>query len=223
MIERCLLALVTFSAGLSGAVGIAQDCPGRPYPNTVVRNPLDLTSSNGVLNLALTLRSREMMELPMKVCYAYQAASGTMEAPTLRLNPGDLLELALTNRMAYVRPHKPVPKPSPSPHDPCAGGTVATTSTNIDFDGLSIPPDCHQGEVSLTTIENTDPAFDYKIRIPADNPPGMYLYHADRLGSATLQVNGGASGALIVGGIEKGEAGGSGSSGAASDRTAGVR
>ena len=197
------LTVATCNLALGGVVASVQDCPARPFPNTVVKNPVDLNATRGALKVALTLRSREMMELPLKVCYVYQSDSGPVEAPTLRVDPGDLLELALTDRMTYVRPHKPVPKASPSPHDPCAGGTLATTSTNIDFDGLNLPPDCRQGEVSKTTIENTDPAFEYQVKIPKDNPPGMYLYHPHRQGSTTLQVNGGASGVLIVGGMEK--------------------
>ncbi len=190
-------------AACNGAVGPVQDCPGRPYPNTIVKNPPDVDSSNGVLKIALTLRSREMMELPLKVCYAYEAGPLTVESPTLRLNPGDLLDLSLADRMSYVRPHQPVPKSSPYPHNPCGGGTTATTSTNIEFYGLVIPPGCHAGEVSATTIENTDPPFDYQFQIPKDHPPGLYWYHPDRQGSATLQLNGGASGALIIGGMEK--------------------
>jgi FtsP/CotA-like multicopper oxidase with cupredoxin domain len=180
-----------------------RDCPARPYPDTEVENPADLTAVNGVLKVPLTLRSREMMELPFKACYVYQAGSAPVEAPTLRLDPGNLLELSLTDRLTYVRPHTIVQPSSAAPHDPCAGGTIETTSTNVDFDGLNIPPDCHQGEASSTTIENTDPAFDYQFRIPADNPPGMYWYHPHLQGSTTLQLNGGASGVLIVNGMEK--------------------
>jgi FtsP/CotA-like multicopper oxidase with cupredoxin domain len=197
--------LAVAACGMRFGSGLAQtrDCPARPYPGTVVKNPPDLTASNGLLKVSLTLRSREMMELPLKVCYVYEAASTSVEAPTLRLDPGDRLELSLTDRLTYVRPHTPVPPSSSSPHDPCAGGTTATTSTNIDFHGLIIPPDCHQGEVSFTTIENTDQAFDYQFRIPRDNPPGMYWYHPHLHGSATLQLNGGASGILIISGMQK--------------------
>lgn len=180
-----------------------RDCPARPSSNSVVKNPPDLTAIDGLLKLDLTPRSRQMLELPLKVCYVYEASSGPVEAPTLRLNPGDQLELALTDALTYVRPHTRVPAPSPSPHDPCAGGVIATTSTNIDFHGLDIPPNCHQGEVSLTTVERTDPAFTYSFQIPKDNLPGMYWYHPHLQGSATLQLNGGASGILIVNGMEK--------------------
>jgi FtsP/CotA-like multicopper oxidase with cupredoxin domain len=200
---RHFLAIATFGMSVGGVMAQSQDCPARPYPDTEVRNPLDLIARNGVLKVPLTLRSREMMELPLKVCYVYDAGSAAVEAPTLRLDPGDRLELSLTDRLTYVRPHTPVLPSSAAPHDPCAGGAIETTSTNIDFHGLNIPPDCHQGEVSSTTIENTDPAFDYRFQVPADNPPGMYWYHPHLQGSTTLQLNGGASGVLIVSGMEK--------------------
>jgi len=202
-ISRYLTTVWTCGMGLAGAMAQTSVCPARPSSNSLVKNPLDLTAIDGVLKVDLTLRSRQMLELPLKVCYVYEASSGSVEAPTLRLNPGDQLQLDLTDRLTYVRPHTRPAAPSPTPHDPCAGGVMATTSTNIDFHGLHIPPDCHRGEISVTAIENTDPAFQYKFQIPKDHPPGMYWYHPHLQGSATLQLNGGASGVLIVGGMEK--------------------
>lgn len=200
---RYLLVVWTYSVVLGGAVAQDSGCVGRPYPNTVVKNPPDLAAVDGALKVALTLRSQEIMEQPLKACYVYEAGSERVEAPTLRLDPGDQLELALTNNFTYFRHHTTPPPPSQAPHDPCAGGNTATTSTNIDFHGLSIPPVCHQGEVTVTTIENTDPAFAYKVQIPKDHPPGLYWYHPLRQGSATVQLNGGASGVLIISGTEK--------------------
>jgi FtsP/CotA-like multicopper oxidase with cupredoxin domain len=187
----------------SSALAQPRDCPARPGPSSVVENPPDLIANDGLLKVSLTLRSQEMMEFPLKVCYVDETASTSVEAPTLRVNPGDELDLSLSNHLTYVPPRTPALPPSPAPHDPCSGGTITSTSTNIDFDGLGIPTKCHQGEVSTTTIENTDPPFDYRFRIPQNHPPGMYWYHPHLLGSATLQLNGGASGVLIVGGMEK--------------------
>ena len=88
-------------------------------------------------------------------------------------------------------------------HDPlCTGGTMGPTSTNIHFHGLNIPPVCHQDEIINTDIENTDPAFKYQILIPQNDAPGMYWYHPHLHGASTLQLNGGAAGALIVDGME---------------------
>jgi FtsP/CotA-like multicopper oxidase with cupredoxin domain len=189
-IGRYFLAVWTCGIAIGDAMAQSNGCPARPYANTIVKNPLDLTAVDGVLKAGLTLRSREMLEQSLKVCYVYEASSGPVEAPTLRLDPGDQLELTLTDRLSYVPPHTDA-------------ATSVATSTNIDFHGLNIPADRHQGEVSTTAIRNTDPAFAYKFQIPKDHPPGMYWYHPLLAGSATLQLNGGASGVLIVGGMEK--------------------
>ena len=68
----------------------------------------------------------------------------------------------------------------------------------MHFHGLNVPPVCHQDDVINTVIESGDPAFQYSIQIPANEPPGMYWYHPHIHGITTQQVNGGASGAIIV-------------------------
>jgi FtsP/CotA-like multicopper oxidase with cupredoxin domain len=203
VIRSYLLAVTACGIHFSSAMAQPRDCPERPAPNFVVENPPERIARNGSLKVALSLRSQEMMEFPLKVCYVDETATPAVEAPTLRLNPGDELDLSLSNQLTYVRHGTPPLPPSPDPHDPCDGGTITTTSTNIDFDGVAIPTQCHQGEISTTAIENRDPPFHYHFRIPADHPPGLYWYHPHAKGSATLQLNGGASGLLIVGGMEK--------------------
>src|SRR5262249_27387436 len=49
------------------------------------------------------------------------------------------------------------------------------------------------------------PPFEYRFRIPANQPPGLYWYHPHLHGFTKTQVLGGASGALIVEGIERAE------------------
>ena len=211
---RALLAMLLCGAGLGHAVAQSTGCPARPQPGTVVNNPLDLYSTNGVLAAAFTMRSEVATFL--QECYVYEAATAAVEAPTLHLNPGDRLILKLTNRLTYLPPPPPgqkaamppmanmAPASSGAPQDkPCRGGTMAATSTNIHFHGLNIPPVCHQDEIIDTDIENTDPAFEYSFQVPANDAPGMYWYHPHLHGQSTLQVNGGAAGALIVGGMEK--------------------
>ena len=196
-----LLAACAARAG--GAMAQAETCLARPSPNSVVANPPELAASAGSLKASLTMRSQAMFEFPLKVCLLGEANGELVEAPTLRLDPGDELELSLTNRLTYLRAPESTPTASVAPHDPCAGGTAADTSTNLDFDGLEIPATCHQGESSITTIENADPPFHYRFRIPREQSPGLYWVHPHRPDSTTLQLNGGASGVLVVGGMEK--------------------
>jgi len=76
-------------------------------------------------------------------------------------------------------------------------------ATNLHFHGLAIPPVCHQDEVLKTTINPSDAPFEYRIRIPAEQPPGLYWYHPHIHGFTNPQVLGGASGALLIEGIER--------------------
>ncbi|MGA9527190.1 MAG: multicopper oxidase domain-containing protein [Terriglobales bacterium] len=207
------LAFVTASAQVG-------NCPSRPNSGTPITNPLDLYSQNGILTLALALNNGVDSYGYTHDCYNYSTGSGTIEAPTLRLNPGDTLNLTLTNQLnlptsnaarlkhpMHMSSMKPMNsgaiKNGKAPSDTsCNGGTITQNSTNLHFHGLNIPPVCHQDDVINTLIQPTDPPFQYQFQIPANEPPGLYWYHPHPHGFTTNQVNGGASGALIVSGIE---------------------
>jgi FtsP/CotA-like multicopper oxidase with cupredoxin domain len=85
-------------------------------------------------------------------------------------------------------------------NNPCLGGMVTATTTNIHFHGLNIAPICHQDEVVKTIIPNNGMPFQYSLVIPANDPPGLYWYHPHPHGFSAPQVYGGAAGALIIGG-----------------------
>ena len=80
---------------------------------------------------------------------------------------------------------------------------MSAVSTNLHFHGLTIPPVCHQDDVMKTSVQPGDAAFEYRFRIPDDEPPGLYWYHPHIHGFSKEQLLGGASGALIVEGIER--------------------
>jgi FtsP/CotA-like multicopper oxidase with cupredoxin domain len=80
---------------------------------------------------------------------------------------------------------------------------MSTHSANLHFHGLTVPARCHGDEVLNTSVQPGDPPFEYRFRIPADEPPGLYWYHPHIHGFSSPQVLGGASGALIVEGIER--------------------
>lgn len=82
--------------------------------------------------------------------------------------------------------------------DPCLGGMVTASSTNIHFHGMNISPTCHQDEVINTIIPNNGVPFQYSFQIPPNDPPGLYWYHPHAHGFSAPQVYGGAAGALII-------------------------
>jgi len=181
---------------------VSDSCP-RPAERSAVPEPEDLRSRDGVLKVDLTIRG----DATGAKHYCYIAPDGG-EAPTLRVHPGDLLILTLKNDVSASTParadavHEHQHANSVK-NDPCLSGVMSATSTNLHFHGLTIPSACHQDEVLKTSIQPGDAPFEYRFRIPANEPPGLYWYHPHIHGFSKLQVLGGASGALIVEGIER--------------------
>lgn len=78
---------------------------------------------------------------------------------------------------------------------------MTASSVNIHYHGTNISPTCHQDEV-IHTLVNSGETFQYDIQFPWDEPPGLYWYHPHVHGMSDAAVHGGASGALIVEGIQ---------------------
>jgi FtsP/CotA-like multicopper oxidase with cupredoxin domain len=189
---------------LAGVVLHAAEVPGntcnRPTAGSAVREPEDLRSQNGVLKVDLTIHNSSEPDGSTRYCYI--DGNGN-QSPNLRLKPGDLLILHLRNDLTESDHPMQVHMHARKSGDPCASGAMTPTSTNLHFHGLTIPPVCHQDDVLKTSVSPRDPPFEYRFRIPADEPPGLYWYHPHIHGFSKVQVLGGASGALIVEGIER--------------------
>jgi len=177
-------------------------CP-RPRPGSEVPEPEDLRSQDGTLRVDFTYRN--FLDHG-QVRYCYLNGNGS-EAPTLRVHPGDWLILRLRNDL-HSLPNAPSGSAMHmhSQHilaAPCGGGTMDGLATNLHFHGLTVPPVCHQDDVLGTLISPGANPFEYRFQIPMDEPPGVYWYHPHVHGFTDPQVEGGASGALIVEGIER--------------------
>jgi FtsP/CotA-like multicopper oxidase with cupredoxin domain len=170
----------------------ADVCP-RPDPGGTVTTPPEVTAINGRLRAALSFRSQVDPYGITRYCYIDR---NNTEAPTLRVKPGDEVILDLKNDLEneLTSEHRHAASA-------CSAGAMTALSTNLHFHGLTIPPVCHQDDVLHTSIQPSEPAFQYRFRIPADQPPGLYWYHPHPHGYSERQVLGGASGALIVEGI----------------------
>jgi FtsP/CotA-like multicopper oxidase with cupredoxin domain len=132
--------------------------------------------------------------------YCYIDADGR-QSPTLRVHPGDRVTLKLKNELAMSV--APAHSHATTASSQCGPGRMTAQSTNFHFHGLSIPPVCHQDESLNTAIQPADTAFEYEFRIPKNQTPGLYWYHPHVHGDSEAQVLGGASGALIVEGLEQ--------------------
>ncbi len=197
-----LLLAATSSFGAVGAPGQSalRDACQRPSMGATVPEPDGLRSENGVLKVDLTYRSSLEPNGKRRYCYVYKDGS---EAPTLRLKPGDLLILRLKNDVSLPSNAQDQMLDMHSMPGQCAGAQMNAAATNIHFHGLDVPPVCHEDDVLHTLIEPGGHSFEYRFRIPNDEPPGLYWYHPHVHGLTKAQVLGGASGALIVEGIER--------------------
>jgi FtsP/CotA-like multicopper oxidase with cupredoxin domain len=186
----------------SGSAAGADVC-SRPPAGSEVPEPKDLRGQNGRLEADITYRN--VLDHG-RARYCYLDRDGD-QAPTLRLNPGDWLTLRLHNDL-HALPHAGIGAPpmmhsSSMPPAPCGGGTMDELTTNLHFHGLTVPPVCHQDDVIGTMIPSGKRPFEYRFQIPPDEPSGTYWYHPHVHGFTDSQVEGGASGALIVEGIER--------------------
>jgi len=94
------------------------------------------------------------------------------------------------------------PQAGDSPSSPCDGGAMTASVSNLHFHGLNVSPTCHSDEV-VNTLVQPGQEFDYSVQIPANEPPGLYWYHPHPHGFSEGQVQGGATGAIIVEGIQQ--------------------
>jgi FtsP/CotA-like multicopper oxidase with cupredoxin domain len=199
-----VLALAAAPRLLRASASSGDVCP-RPSSGSVVGEPADLRSKDGVLRVDLT--ARDVREADGRIRYCFVDGEGR-ESPNLRVRPGDLVILHLKNGMSDLDGGASGAMHMHAVGSGCDGGamglmSMGPISTNLHFHGLTIPPVCHQDDVLHTTVEPGDAPFTYRFRIPQDEPPGLYWYHPHIHGFSKQQVLGGASGALIVEGIER--------------------
>ena len=196
--------MVIVTCGFSFLTAAAQ-CPARPLPDSVYQDAPSLYSQNGTLNAAFTMGHSVNENGYTHYCYKYTTATGTVEAPTLRVNPGDTLLLNVTDDIAAGPPQSQGGMDMSMPAGPVCGdgGTPTINSTNVHFHGMNVSPNCGSDDVLTTLIQPGSPGFQYTVKVPADEPPGLYWYHPHVHGFTEFQVNGGAAGALIVEGMDK--------------------
>jgi FtsP/CotA-like multicopper oxidase with cupredoxin domain len=197
------LARLTSPAAL-GTTAADQVC-ARYVAGSTVSDPPLLQSQNGVLEI--TLKFLTVTDSQGLVRYCYVTDTG-LEAPTLVVNPGDNLIIHFQNALpAPTTPSRrnmagmKISLARDTTTSPACNGAMGQEVTNIHFHGTDIAPVCGQDEV-IHTLVQPGQSFDYNVTIPAAEPPGLYWYHPHPHGISEGQVQGGATGALIVQGLQ---------------------
>jgi hypothetical protein len=89
------MTLASFALAQTTHAGSPKHDPcSRPAPGAEVPHPRSLYSEHGVLQVDLSIHNHREPDGSVRYCYLLPDGS---ESPTLRLHPGDLLILHLTN------------------------------------------------------------------------------------------------------------------------------
>lgn len=208
-----LLALPVMSAFAQTPVAPVNNPCQRFAAGSVVHQPPALFSQNGVLNVQFSYQTTT--DNQGRQLYCFMTPSG-LENPTLHVNPGDTLNVTVTNNTPPVNLGNPNASSEPFNAPTCGdttevqdietnpntpqGYNMTAGSMNIHYHGTNTSPQCH-GDNVVKTLVNPGSTFQYSLQFPTNEPPGLYWYHPHVHGLAETAVQGGASGALVVDGI----------------------
>lgn len=165
-------------------------------------NPPEIQSDNGVLQAVLRPELGQALvdDKPRRL----RRYNGGMPGPTLRVRPGDLMEIRLEN--ALPPNDLPLPEladfPLLSEADIC--GPVGTThvaphdlnTTNLHFHGMHVSPKGDSDNVFLTVEPGA--TFNYRVQVPTTHPIGSFWYHPHWHGSVAAQIATGMAGLIVV-------------------------
>ncbi|MFI5628680.1 multicopper oxidase family protein [Streptomyces sp. NPDC051664] len=149
----------------SQSPAIAQGAP--------LEEPAQMVSRNGVLRVELVVERRKV-EVGGRKLWAL-TYNGSYMPPTLRIRPGDKLDLAMKNSLDEF--------------------------TNLHVHGLHVSPSGNSDNVFIHI--NPGETFHYAYQFPKNLAPGTYWYHSHAHTMSAPQVAGGMSGVLIVDGLQQ--------------------
>jgi FtsP/CotA-like multicopper oxidase with cupredoxin domain len=153
-----------------GTAGLVWERGSRldPVTGSDLTEPEVLRSRDGLLRVRLeAAESRIRVAGRDATVYGY---NGNLPGPTLRLSPGNRLQVRLVNSLETV--------------------------TNLHVHGLHVSPQGDSDNV-FVSVEPGE-SFDYDYQLPEDHPPGVYWYHPHHHGMVADQVFRGLYGAIIV-------------------------
>jgi FtsP/CotA-like multicopper oxidase with cupredoxin domain len=195
------------TVSLDSKVDPADQVCARFATGSATTAPPELKSQGGLLEVTFKFLTATDSQGLVRYCYVTNTG---LQAPTLRVNPGDQLIIHFQNDLPAASAANAgadmagmkmaLSAPATSNSSAC-NGAMSASATNIHFHGTNAAPVCGQDEVVHTLIQPGQ-SFDYNVQIPQNEPPGLYWYHPHPHGFSEGQVQGGATGALIVEGLQ---------------------
>lgn len=207
-VSTCAFAQTPAPSSTPAAVApVANACP-RYLGGSVIHQPPALFSQYGVLNVRFSYQA--VTDTFGRQQFCFMTPNG-LQNPTLHVNPGDTLNITVTNNTPFnsvgdtTETYNPptcgdMVFESQAPSSDAQGFPMTGGSMNIHYHGANVTPACHGDNVTKTLV-NPGNTFQYSIQFPTNEPPGLYWYHPHVHMLAEAAVFGGASGALVVDGI----------------------
>lgn len=177
-------ALLAVLALLGAAPAAAQNPRERAPAPAETGNPSEVASRGGTLTTQLVAAPGTVVM--GGTSYPRNLYNGSYIPPTLRLNPGDSVNLTLVNRIRAQT-------------DP---GLYNGNWTNLHYHGFNVSPVKPADQV-VTTVVDSAQSFTFAFRLPSWHPEGLFWYHPHPHGVSGGQVLGGMSGAIVVGDLLK--------------------
>ena len=172
------------------------------------REPPSISSVNKRLKFTMVAKNGTItvggLQIGNAQSYTVAGSPAGLLGPTLRVNPGDEIDIVLDNQLV-----QPAVTPAPAAtHDPCMHDSAIKPGdpqpTNLHFHGLHVTPrDQKIGGVTyygdnVLACMLAGPHH-VRFKIPADHDLGTFWYHAHMHGLTDDQVYRGLAGMLIIG------------------------
>ncbi|WP_327365303.1 multicopper oxidase family protein [Streptomyces sp. NBC_01217] len=136
-----------------------------------LQDPPELASRKGTLKATIVVE-RRMVPVGNRQLYA-TTYNGSYMPPTLRVRPGDRIDLTMTNRI--------------------------DENTNLHTHGFHVSPRAPADDIFIAIKYNH--SYHYSYQLPRNHPTGTYWYHSHADMMSAPQVAGGESGIIVVEGL----------------------
>jgi FtsP/CotA-like multicopper oxidase with cupredoxin domain len=161
-------------------------------------NPPEEHAKAGHLRTNVAVRYTDPKQISIAGCaLTLRSYNGQLVGPTLRLKPGDTLDMLLDNQL----PIESKAEVAAQFEQEASNAHIDTVphsynTTNLHTHGLHVSPEGISDNVLLAIAPQTKQP--YAIHLPGDHTRGSYWYHAHAHGSTAIQVGSSMAGALIV-------------------------
>jgi FtsP/CotA-like multicopper oxidase with cupredoxin domain len=193
----------TAAAARQPAQQPAAPCPFVPidpvkYGNKPFQNPPEIRSTQGRLQTTLAVKYTDPKTTMLGGCgVTLRTYNGQLVGPTLRVKPGDVMNILLDNQLPIESPDESAAQIKQEADNAFINTRPHSfNTTNLHTHGLHVSPVGNSDNVLLAIPPQT--RLPYEIKLPANHPSGAFWYHAHAHGSTAIQVGSGMAGALII-------------------------